>query len=160
MGQQGNDILYGEDGDDLLIGGSNVAGSLDDDDVIDGGAGNDAIAGDNAECCFRYDLLDPRMRAHRRHGDLRHEHPGRQRRRRARHRTRRDDQNDPTATGLTCNALAGFVGCRQYRVNLLDHSDAIEAGRPELWGDDYIAGGAGEDEIWGQLGDDVIQGDG
>ena len=69
-------------------------------------------------------------------------------------------QNDPTATGPTCNAAAGFVGCRQYRVNLLDHSDAIESGRPDLWGDDYIAGGAGADEIWGQLGADVIQGDG
>ena len=63
MGQQGSDILYGEDGDDILIGGSNVAGSLDDDDVIDGGTGNDFVAGDNAECCFRNDLLDPRMRA-------------------------------------------------------------------------------------------------
>ena len=63
MGQQGDDILYGEDGDDILIGGSNVAGALDGDDVIDGGTGNDLIAGDNAECCFRNDLLDPRMRA-------------------------------------------------------------------------------------------------
>ena len=56
-------------------------------------------------------------------------------------------QNDPT-------------GVRQYRVTLLDHSDTIEATRPDLWGDDYIAGGAGDDEIWGQLGNDVIQGDG
>ena len=55
-------------------------------------------------------------------------------------------QNDPT-------------GIRQYRVTLLDHSDTIQD-RPELWGDDYIAGGAGADEIWGQLGNDVIQGDG
>ena len=29
MGQQGSDILYGEDGDDILIGGSNVSGALD-----------------------------------------------------------------------------------------------------------------------------------
>ena len=36
----------------------------------------------------------------------------------------------------------------------------IQADRPDLWGDDYIAGGAGADEIFGQLGNDVIQGDG
>jgi hypothetical protein len=29
-----------------------------------------------------------------------------------------------------------------------------------VWGNDYIAGGAGEDVIFGQLGNDVIQGDG
>ena len=45
-------------------------------------------------------------------------------------------------------------------VTLLDHSDAIQANHPELWGSDYLAGGAGDDEIWGELGDDVIQGDG
>jgi hypothetical protein len=32
--------------------------------------------------------------------------------------------------------------------------------RSRLYGNDYIAGGAGEDEIFGQLGHDVIQGDG
>ena len=48
----------------------------------------------------------------------------------------------------------------QYRIVLLDHSDDVEANHPELFGNDYIAGGAGEDEIFGQLGNDVIQGDG
>ena len=52
MGQQGRDTLYGGNGDDILIGGSNVAGALDSDDRIDGGAGTDAIAGDNADICF------------------------------------------------------------------------------------------------------------
>ena len=84
MGQQGDDLIYGEDGDDLLIGGSNVAGAIDNwatpgrygGDVIDGGAGNDAIAGDNAECCYRNDLKDPRFQQLTGAGDLRHEHPG------------------------------------------------------------------------------------
>jgi Ca2+-binding RTX toxin-like protein len=53
---------------------------------------------------------------------------------------------------------------REYHIELLDHDDLIEqqADVPSirLWGDDYIAGGAGEDEIFGQLGADVIQGDG
>ena len=30
--------------------------------MIDGGTGNDLIAGDNAECCYRNDDIDPRMR--------------------------------------------------------------------------------------------------
>ncbi len=61
-------------------------------------------------------------------------------------------QEDPT--------LINGQRVRQARINLLDHSDDIQANHPELWGDDYIAGGAGNDEIWGQLGADVIQGDG
>ena len=132
MGQQGDDILYGEDGDDLLIGGSNVAGALDGDDVIDGGAGNDAIAGDNAECCFRYDLLDPRFQALL---------PGATTIYGTSIPLGNDGlalvsstplttmRNDPTATGSTCNVAGGFVGCRQYRLTLLDHSD-VDRERP------------------------------
>jgi len=158
MGQQGRDVIFGGAGDDLLIGGSNVAGSLDADDVIDGGTGNDAIAGDNAECCFRNDLLDPRFQqltgptiygtsipAGTDGVALVSSNPN------------TTMEADPTATGPTCNAAAGFVGCRQYKVNLLDHSDTTPA---TLYGSDYIAGAAGADEIWGQLGNDVIQGDG
>ena len=158
MGQQGDDLIYGENGDDLLIGGSNVAGAIDNwatpgrygGDVIDGGAGNDAIAGDNAECCYRNDLKDPRFQqllagATTIYG------------------TSIPAGNDGLAL-VSSDPLATMqndpTGVRQYRVNLLDHSDAIETGRPDLWGDDYIAGGAGADEIWGQLGADVIQGDG
>ena len=45
------------------------------------------------------------------------------------------------------------------------HSQAIQAGSdpvagPHSFGDDEIAGGPGSDTIFGQLGDDVIQGDG
>jgi len=46
---------------------------------------------------------------------------------------------------------------REYHILLLDHDDTI-AQQPNLasvrlWGNDYIAGGAGEDEIFGELGD-------
>ncbi|HQF94492.1 MAG TPA: Calx-beta domain-containing protein [Microthrixaceae bacterium] len=142
FGQQGDDILYGEGGDDLLIGGSNVAGSLDGRDFIDGGAGNDTIAGDNADCCRRSDLLDPRFRALV--GSVIY-------------------GTGPTNDGLplvTNEMLADPEGTTKYDVTLLDHSDDIEKNHPELWGDDYIAGGAGNDMIFGQLGNDVIQGDG
>jgi Ca2+-binding RTX toxin-like protein len=169
MGEQGSDTLYGGNGDDILIGGSNVAGSLDGDDRLDGGAGTDAIAGDNADICFRPDALDVRMRnldGTAIHGIV----PG------------VDDgqvlvgigaanadnvidpsnpflnaQADPRYTVHTSNDNSGHA---EYHIELLDHSDDIQAHRPELFGDDYIAGGAGEDEIFGQLGNDVIQGDG
>ena len=53
---------------------------------------------------------------------------------------------------------------RQYHIELLDHDHTIEKQIDDpairLWGEDYIAGGGGEDEIFGQLGADVIQGDG
>ena len=63
-----------------------MAGSLDGDDVIDGGTGNDFIAGDNAECCFRPDTLDPRMRALGGTALYGTSIPARQRRPRPRHR--------------------------------------------------------------------------
>ena len=52
------------------------------------------------------------------------------------------------------------TGDREYVVVLLDHSDDIQANHPELWGNDYLAGGAGNDMMFGELGNDVIQGDG
>ena len=63
------------------------------------------------------------------HRDLRHEHP---------------DGTDGLAlvTGTVQNDPTGDPPVP--RINLLDHSDAIEAEpRTDLWGDDYIAGGAG-----------------
>jgi Ca2+-binding RTX toxin-like protein len=145
MGQQGNDVLYGGDGDDILIGGSNVAGALDGDDRLDGGRGNDAIAGDNAEICYRPDNLDPRMRALT--GTVIY----------------------GISTGDDGRALVAGVGStlypafadprgalpgnsygtaihRQYLIKLLDHDDVIERQEDlpsiRVWGDDYIAGGA------------------
>ena len=143
LGQQGDDILYGEDGDDILIGGSNVAGALDGSDVIDGGAGTDAIFGDNAACCRRADSLDPRMQALSGttiYGTV-------------------IGSNDGLAL-VTGTPQSDPTEVEQYLVTLLDHSNDIQANHTELWGDDYIAGGAGDDEIWGELGNDVVQGDG
>ncbi|MCB1899938.1 MAG: hypothetical protein KDH16_11645, partial [Rhodocyclaceae bacterium] len=166
MGQQGDDVLYGGDGDDVLIGGSNVAGvtddqgvfhyALDGDDRIDGGAGVDAIAGDNAEICYRPDDIDVRFRTLS--GTQIYYVPG--------------VPNSPSAASISdrqFDAIDSFATATwradprhhtQFHIMLLDHSDDIELNHPESYGNDYIAGGAGEDEIFGQLGDDVIQGDG
>ena len=39
-------------------------------------------------------------------------------------------------------------------------SDTLVTTPSNEYGNDYIAGGAGDDEIFGQLGNDVVQGDG
>ena len=164
MGQQGRDTLYGGNGDDILIGGSNVAGALDSDDRIDGGAGNDAIAGDNADICYRPDAQDARFRVLS--GTQVYYVAG--------------AENAPDAATLTAGQFAvadSLVtsmaqsdprGGSQYRIVLLDHvqndglvgTDMLATTPADRYGNDYIAGGAGADEIFGQLGNDVIQGDG
>ena len=145
LGQQGTDIIYGNAGDDNIIGGHNVAGGDDSVDYLDGGTGDDVIAGDNAEICFAAEPGDPRMRAlagTQIYGVT------------------------PPSTGNAGNDGMALVtdtwqsnpdGTIQRHVVLLDHAD----GTSELkYGSDYIAGGADDDLIFGQLGDDVIQGDG
>ena len=47
----------------------------------------------------------------------------------------------------------------QYQIVDLDHSLAIQDAAGTNFGADYLAGGADDDLIFGQLGDDVIQGD-
>jgi Ca2+-binding RTX toxin-like protein len=154
MGEQGSDIIYGGNGDDILIGGSNVAGAQDTGDYIDGGAGNDAIAGDNADICFRPDELSPLYRVLA--GSQIYATPG--------------------MTGLTAAQAAGTTslvtgamqndptGDTEYEITLLDHvqndglvaTDTLASTPASLYGNDYIAGGAGDDKIFGELGNDVI----
>ena len=165
LGQQGRDTIFGGNGDDVLIGGSNVEGALDDDDRIDGGAGHDAIAGDNADIYYRPDNLDVRF-ARLTGSTLYNETAGPDE---GRSQTASVDAAgrplfaDPDGV-LPADATALAPLHREYRIRLLDHSAALEL-QPDdrnvrVWGHDYIAGGAGDDEIFGQLGNDVIQGDG
>src|SRR5262245_38878570 len=154
MGQQGNDVLDGGVGDDILIGGSNVAGALDGNDRIDGGVGSDVIAGDNANIYYRPDQLDVRMRAL--DGTLIYGTAA--------------GVNDGLGLISSINPANPFAGAQndprvhaQYLIRLLDHDDTVaQQSDPahRFWGNDYLAGGAGEDDIFGELGNDIIQGDG
>jgi Ca2+-binding RTX toxin-like protein len=56
---------------------------------------------------------------------------------------------------LDPRGMSAFWG--DFRITLVDHADGTAADR---YGNDYIAGGADDDQIFGELGDDVIQGDG
>ncbi|MES2786668.1 MAG: hypothetical protein V4684_14495, partial [Pseudomonadota bacterium] len=153
LGQQGDDRLWGGDGDDDLIGGHNVEGGADEllsttisiatgasqwNDLMDGGNENDVLAGDNAIAWRTGDELSERFR---------------------------------TLTGSTLYTTTESTvtvnvdgtprqdpdDTRGRFVFLLDHADDTEAG---LYGNDVMAGGAHRDLMFGQLGDDLMQGDG
>ena len=139
LGQQGNDTIYGGPGDDDLIGGHNLAGGLDGADRIDGGLNNDVILGDNAAICRKSNGLNPRMQVLS--GTTIYG-------------TTLGTDGQALATGQPQNDPRGVV---QRHVVPLDHTDATLVGR---YGSDFIAGGGDDDVIFGQLGDDIIQGDG
>lgn len=134
LGQQGSDRLFGDDGDDDIIGGHNLAGGYDGNDEIDGGAGNDAIAGDNASITRRGDIETLLIR--RLISQVIYDLNG---------NLQITPESQPNPTGL-----AG------RNIQLFDHSTTAKTG---TYGKDTIAGGANDDLIFGQLGDDIIQGD-
>src|SRR5262249_48236673 len=125
---------------------SNVKGAQDANDLIDGGAGFDVIAGDNALVYRRDDSLSPRF----------------------------INLNQPTIydTWGTINSGETLPDPRPWIVpadqidpkGLLHRDTTLFAHSnsplPGTSGSDTIAGGAGDDEIYGELGNDIIQGDG
>lgn len=162
LGQQGDDRMWGGDGNDDMIGGHNVAEGVDElagdidaqlpatssnaiadgmNDLMDGGAGDDAMAGDNAVIWRRGDDLSPRFRA----------------------------LTAATIYTTTESAINTNVGDSWQSdpndavgrdIQLLDHSDAVLANPLGRFGQDVMAGGADDDMMFGQLGDDLMQGDG
>jgi Ca2+-binding RTX toxin-like protein len=153
LGEQGDDRLFGGSGNDDIIGGSNVAGAVDElavtnvaatqagaaiNDLIDGGSGDDAIAGDNAIIWRRTSIASARFQVL----------PG------TVIYSSTDTTDTVNVTGTPQNDPNGVVG---RDITLLDHSDTTPVG---LYGNDVIAGGAGNDLAFGELGNDVIQGDG
>jgi Ca2+-binding RTX toxin-like protein len=160
LGQQGDDLIYGGNDDDDLIGGHNVAGGQDGSDRIDGSVAgvyatamgwtdawvndgksdNDVILGDNGIVQRTGDTLSPRF--HVLQGGLLY-----------------DANGQTQVTGASQSDPAGTDG---RAITLLDHSYSIQdtAAGHTLFGNDYLAGGADDDMIFGGLGDDAIQGDG
>lgn len=186
LGQQGDDILFGGLGNDDLIGGHNVEGGIDEqetlissdydfaadqalkdwdptdldniNDILDAGAGNDSVAGDNA-VIIRQDggSTSPRFQMVG-EGGLLYEL----------------NQVDVAGTLVDESFSANIADVDQVNpdhgagrdIRLLDHSDTIEAaavsdpGASHTFGNDVMTGGADDDEMFGQLGDDIMQGDG
>ncbi|WP_207493738.1 calcium-binding protein [Yoonia litorea] len=146
LGQTGNDTIFGGAGDDDIIGGHNVAqdaaGNLanDGDDRIDAGAGDDVVLGDSGTIYRTFSLDDPRMRALE-DGLIYGVTPG---------------VNDGEAL-ITDSIMRNPDGTAQRVIVIYNHSETAD---PLGYGDDYIAGGADDDMIFGQMGNDTIQGDG
>jgi Ca2+-binding RTX toxin-like protein len=133
----GDDVMLGGAGEDVLLGGAA-------DDVIDGNEGDDLIFGDNAlmDRSGRLgDFTDPRFR------DL--------------SGTEMYDSlgNAMVTPAWQLNPLRRPVW-GDFLIALLDHTFEAEAAKANNFGDDYLAGGPQDDTIFGQLGDDMIQGDG
>jgi Ca2+-binding RTX toxin-like protein len=145
IGQQGADTIRGGTGDDDIIGGHNVADGYDTGDFLDGGAGNDVIAGDNASILRRTDLRDERHR----------ELTG----------SEIYGEGFDSTTGLSIDGMPLVDSTGQQvpggqvprDIEIFNHSDVESA---DNFGADRIAGGADDDVIFGQLGDDFLQGDG
>ncbi len=154
----GDDTLDGQGDDDVLLGGAV-------DDTIDGGTGQDLIFGDQALLQRRPGVITNARFQQLIAGRL---------------YSRSDlDFSNPAIAGDNSGALLidgvardfllrlGIVvpDWAEYDVRQLWHSSTIEAGqhvvaRAASFGGDYIAGGPGDDVIFGQLGVDTILGDG
>jgi outer membrane protein OmpA-like peptidoglycan-associated protein/Ca2+-binding RTX toxin-like protein len=128
----GNDTLDAGGGDDIVIGG---AGN----DMVDGGLSRDLIFGDNVSLERTNppgNYANPRFRA----------------------------LGGTQIYDTSTNTNAG--GALVTNVSQLDPHASTFWGDLKIslndsnFGNDYIAGGGGDDEIFGQLGNDVIQGDG
>jgi Ca2+-binding RTX toxin-like protein len=136
LGQQGADSIFGGNGDDDIYGGHNVPGGFDTGDFIDGGAGADVILGDNGSIRRTGSSFDPRFRLSS--GPL-------------------YDANGDAVVG----AEASNPGAVERRIVLLfDHDDNVGGVHDDFFGNDTIAGGADDDVVFGQLGDDRLHGDG
>ena len=156
----GADIVFGNSGDDLLIGGA--AG-----DYVDGDEDSDLVLGDNLQFTRRDGVItNPRFQTLS--GQVIY------------------SRNDIPASlqGLAQLPASQFeVGevlvndvaldyrnpdgtapaWAEFLIEELYHSADIEAGTspvPDGFGADYLAGGQDDDQLFGQLGDDTIQGDG
>lgn len=163
LGQQGDDRMWGGSGHDDMIGGHNVAGGYDElgapavnaslaagavnpvadamSDAMDGGSGHDLMAGDNAIVWRRGDDFSPRMRQLTQGAIY----------------TTTADTIVANIGGAMQSDPADAVG---RDTQLVDHSDTVQANPLGRFGNDVMAGGADNDTMFGQLGDDLMQGDG
>jgi Ca2+-binding RTX toxin-like protein len=138
--QGGTDTIFGNEDEDVLAGGAFG-------DNIDGGSGDDLVFGDNVTLdrhtpAIYNDFTNPRFRTatgaiYDANGNV---------------AVGAADQNYPSPMGTPVWA--------NWDITLLDHDAATEAAKGSNFGNDYIAGGPDDDMIFGQLGNDTIQGDG
>jgi Ca2+-binding RTX toxin-like protein len=136
--QGGTDTIFGNEDEDVLAGGAFG-------DNIDGGSQDDLIFGDNVtlnRVGVYNDFTNPRFRTVT--GPM-------------------YDSNGNVTVGTVNQNFPSPMGTPvwgNWDFTLLHHDVATEAPGNTNFGNDYIAGGPDDDMIFGQLGDDAIQGDG
>jgi len=135
LGGQGGDALSGGAGDDDIIGGHNIAGGFDAADRIDAGSGDDVIAGDNAQILRFAGSAGPRFRA----------------------LSGTALYNADLTPAINAGNSSDPRAADARQITILDH---FATPNTNTFGADLIAGGADDDMIFGQLGDDLIRGDG
>ncbi|MHC4618339.1 MAG: hypothetical protein ACYTEQ_11370 [Planctomycetota bacterium] len=128
-----SDIIFGGPDEDVLVGG-------DDDDIIDGGTEDDLIFGDNVRLDRSgdnfSDFTSPRFKALL--GTLIYD----------------EDDNDLVDGSQDYLDPTGVPVWANWDIFIDDTAGF------NYYGDDYIVGGAHDDTIFAQMGDDTIQGDG
>ncbi|MGP0628314.1 LEPR-XLL domain-containing protein [Nitrospina sp. 32_T5] len=139
----GADTIWGDEHEDVVVGGANS-------DRLDGGEGRDLLFGDNVELdrlgVLFTDYTNPRFRTltgDRMYGET----PG-------------VDDGEVLVASTHYVDPTGSAVWADFDITLLDHSATDEALALNNFGDDYMAGGADDDQMFGMLGDDTMQGDG
>ncbi|MFN9969664.1 MAG: hypothetical protein ACK58T_07190, partial [Phycisphaerae bacterium] len=113
-----------------MIGGHNVVDGADGNDQIDAGSGHDVVTGDNAVILRETRVTDTRWRA-----------------------LSGTELLSVTGNGVLTGAAQADPTARQKRsITLLNHTSLTSA---LVFGNDSIAGGSGDDQIFGQLGNDA-----
>ncbi len=142
----GVDTVYGDGDEDVIVGGAFG-------DHLDGGAQDDLVFGDNVTLdrngAALSDFTNPRFREQAVDADNARPIPGAL--------FDLDGQVQVGAAAQNIPALTGTPVWGNWEITLVDHKNTTTGNR---FGDDYIAGGAHDDQIFGQLGNDTIQGDG
>ena len=136
----GVDTIFGNEDEDVIAGGAYG-------DNLDGGSGDDLIFGDNVTLdrqapAIYNDFTNPRFRTAA--GAI-------------------YDANGNVTIGTVAQNFPTLMGTPvwgNWDFTLVDHDAVTETAAGTNFGNDYIAGGSDDDQIFGQLGNDTIQGDG
>ncbi|HEY5553156.1 MAG TPA: hypothetical protein VIK52_14780 [Opitutaceae bacterium] len=117
-------------------------------DLLDGGSGDDSLSGDNAIVWRRGDSFGPRFR------ELTEE---------AIYTTGPDGETTGNLIVTNFDPVLHQVdprGAVGRDVQILDHHDTVESTPLGRFGADIISGGPDDDVVYGELGNDLLQGDG
>jgi len=132
------DTIFGGTGEDVLVGGASS-------DTIDGDEGQDLIFGDNVRLNLREGAESTYSGRFQYLTD----------------QTIYDEYDNPNVDNIQANPWLGTAPAwADWGINFLDHNKALNDSPTNAFGDDYLAGGSDDDMIFGQIGDDTIQGDG